>query len=271
MLGKTGDGECLARAERKGEGGIRQRGGWEGGEKGKSSQEMVAHQLYISTLKNWGAGGRCCKEQQGTPLPKLMDVDRKSRASGSPSPQGPRGLGEGLRKERRVLTLYHSGVGDIDHDGSALRGLLSVGGDGGEVGLAPADGTTGLQQRLLAGVRAAAVLLRQAACLPPGGLRCCLRGAPLLGGPDQLGIASRDPICPAGGMWEKKRCEKIRGEDKELWEPRGALPGYQPDGLLACLWLPLNQRLRCSHIPVPVPILRPLRGAGLLQAQLLAG
>lgn len=160
---------------------------------------------------------------------------------------------------------------DIDHDGGALRGLLGVGGDGGEVRLTPADGAAGLQQRLLAGVWAAAVLLCQAARLPPEGLRCCLRGALLLGGPNQLGITGRDPVCPAGGMWEKKRCEKLRGEDKEVWELQDALPEYQPDRLLARFLLPLNQRFRCGHIPEPVAILRPLRGAGLLKTQLLAG
>lgn len=137
-----------------------------------------------------------------------MYAGRKSHASGFPSPQSPRGLGEGLRKERRVLTLYHSGVVDIDHDGRALGGLLGVGGDGGEVGLAAAHGAAGLQQRLLARVRAAAVLLRH---LPLRELGCGVRGAPLLGGPHQIRIASRDPVCPAGGTGEKTRREEIRG------------------------------------------------------------
>ena len=98
--------------------------------KGEAPQGTVAHQhCSEGSLQNWGAGGRCGKKQQGKP-PQVMDADRKSSASGFPFPQGPQGLGEGLRKERRVLTLYHSGVVDIDHDGGALRGLLSVWGDG---------------------------------------------------------------------------------------------------------------------------------------------
>lgn len=156
-------------------------------------------------LQNWGAGARSSKD---TPT-QLMGTGRKSPTSGSPSPQGPQGLGEGLRKERRALTLYHSGVVHIDHDGRALGALLGVGGEGGQVGLAAAHGAAGLQQRLLAGVRAAALLLRQVPRFPLGELGAL--GAALPGAPQQIGVARRDPVCPAAGTGEEKRCEKMRG------------------------------------------------------------
>lgn len=123
----------------------------------------------------------------------------------------------GKQQKRQVLTLYHSGVLDIDHDGGALGGFLRVGCDGGQLRFAPADGFAHIhlqtaQQGLVAGVQAAAVLLCQASVLLLVELMRVFEGAHFLCSPNKCSITGRDLIHSTG------RKEAGKGREKDTWD-----------------------------------------------------
>lgn len=100
-------------------------------------------------------------------------------------------------------------------------------------------------------------------------------GLPFLAAPIRSASPAGTPFVLREGQGRKRSVRRYRDrrrrEYEEPWRWQDALCGYQPDGLPARLWLPRNQCLCCGHVPTPVPLLRPLGSAGLLQPHLLAG